>query len=140
MFGLFNLGKWKIWITIALFIISVISWKFYDYNRIIKDQAATIAKLQEQLVVARVDVQTERENVKLITQVVEDQHKTINNLKARNQNIQKKYDDFKKKSDAEKYKSQQALDLMQSKLWASKECSSGLELNKQISKLTYDDL
>lgn len=140
MFELFNLGKYKIIIVVGLFLISVISWRFYDYTRTIEKQAKIIETLQKQIVVAQVDLDTERTNVKLITEVVDEQHKVIDKLKARNQHIEQKYNDFKKKSDKEKYELESTLALMQSDLWNNPSCEAGRQLNQMISKLNYDDL
>lgn len=140
MFDILNLAKYKIVISIVLTIVGIISWKFWDYNRTIEKQAALIQKLQKQVAVYQVDIETEKNNVITITNVVKEQHKTIDSLKARNQNIEKKYEDFKKLTAKEKYKNERALALMESKLFSSSNCEDGLELNRRIAKLSYDDL
>lgn len=140
MFNILGLLKYKIVIAIITAIISIISFKFWQLNDTIKKQAAIIETLKHNQQVLTADLEIERENVRVVKEVVKEQHATIDSLKARNQDIQKKYDDFKKLSDAEKYKSQKALDLMRSQLFASSDCQAGLELNRMISKLHYDDL
>ena len=137
---MFSFGKLKLYISIIAVVASIISWKFYDFISVINKQNAEIDKLRKQYVVAQVDLKTERENVKLITKVVEDQHKTIDTLKARNQDIVTKFNNFKIQADKDKYKSAQALKLMQSELFKSNSCEAGIELNKEISKLKYKDL
>ena len=127
-------------LPIILTLVSIIGWKYYDLTSTIRDQELTIEKLKNAKLILEVDLQTERNNVSILKNSVEELNQSIDELAVRNQNTIQAFNDFKKKSEHEKYTSQKALELMSSKLWNSSDCEEGLKLNKMISELKYEDL
>ena len=127
-------------LPIIITLVSIIGWKYYDLTSTISKQELTIEKLKNAKLILEVDLATERNNVSVLTNTVSELNADIEKMAIRNQNTIEEFNNFKKKADHEKYNSEQALQLLNSKLWTSEDCKEGLELNRMISNLKYEDL
>lgn len=127
-------------LPLIITLITLISVKYYQLTSTITKLEAQAEQLKNQKVVLEVDLQTEKDNVTVLKNVVNEQNSEIEKMAIKNQNTIKAFNDFKKKTEKEKYENQKVLDLMTNKLWNSQTCDDGLKLNKMISELNYDDL
>lgn len=127
-------------LPLIITLITLISVKYYQLTSTITKLEAQVEQLKNQKVVLEVDLQTEKDNVTVLKNVVNEQNSEIEKMAIKNQNTIKAFNDFKKKTEKEKYENQKVLDLMTNKLWNSQTCDDGLKLNKMISELNYDDL
>lgn len=127
-------------LPLIITLITLISVKYYQLTSTISKLEAQVEQLKNQKVVLEVDLQTEKDNVTVLKNVVDEQNSEIEKMAIKNQNTIKAFNDFKKKTEKEKYENQKVLDLMTNKLWNSQTCDDGLKLNKMISELNYDDL
>lgn len=131
-----NILNLKFALPIIIGLSLIIGWKYWDLTSTIKEQKEEIKTLEQLTVVLRTDLNTERGNVELLKNTVEELNVSIEKISVRNRKIQKEYDRFKNQSVEEKY-TQQILNLLNS---GSASCQDGIELNKSISGLKYEDL
>lgn len=125
-------------IIITLFTLGTI--KYHNMVSLINAQAKEIAKLKHDLIVANVDLETEKFNNNELTITIKDLNNEIKKVEVKNAETTKEFEEFKKKTNAEKYKLKSTLELVSSNLWHSTSCEDGLKLNEMISKLKYKDL
>ena len=134
--------KLFLWVGLPIIItlISLITAKYYSMSYTISQQEKEIEELKNKKLVLELDLKTERANVDILKTTVWELNETITSMEIRNQKTIDAFNAFKKKSDKEKYTNQEVSDLMHSKLWDTEDGDACLELNRQISKLKYEDL
>ena len=126
-------------IPLIITLISVVGTKLYMMSSTIDKLEDQIEDLKNKKLTLEVDLQTERDNITLLKTTIQEQNTEIEKMAIKNQNTVKAFNDFKKKTDKEKY-NEEVLDLMSSELWKSQTCEDGLKLNREIAKLKYKDL
>lgn len=127
------LTKFLACVTTVLFILlCVASWY-------IQKQDKHIEELKNKKVVLEVDLQTEKNNNVLLKTTISELNNEIEKIELRNQNTLKAFNDFKKKTDKEKY-SKKMQNIKNKTDWSKATCEDAIELNKLISELKYEDL
>ena len=134
--------KLFLWVGLPIIItlISLIATKYYTMSNTIAKQEEQIEDLKNKKLILEVDLKTERDNVVILKKSVWELNDNITAMEIRNQKTMQAFNDFKKKTSKEKYSNPQVSDLMHSKLWNQDDGEACLELNRQISKLKYEDL
>lgn len=130
----------KIMLPIIIILTSIIGWKYVDLKWTIADQQDQIEMLTKKNMAHQVDLETEKSNNSILKQTITDLNSSISSYQARNQNLLDNLEKFKTSAAKDKYKSEQAIKIIESKLYQSEDCKAGLELNKMISELKYEDL
>lgn len=105
----------------------------------IKKQNKQIDELKNKNIVLIVDLQTEKANNELLRKTITELNGEIEKIELRNQNTIEAFNDFKKKTDKEKY-SAEMQNIRNKTDWTKATCDDAIELNKLISELKYEDL
>lgn len=127
-------------LPVLLCIISGISMKYYAMVTTIEKQEKKIEELKNHKVVLEVDLQTEKHNVEILSGTIKELNGEITKMEIKNQRTIQAYNDLMKKNSKELYINKEIKDLMHSDIWNREDGEACLELNRQISKLKYDDL
>lgn len=127
-------------LPIIITLISVISYKYYDMVSTIEKQQAQIEDLKNKKLVLELDLKTERDNNSLLSKTIIELNTEIGKMETRNQKTIDAFNEFKKKTSKEKYTNKEVSDFMHSSLWSREDGEACLELNRQISKMKYEDL
>lgn len=134
------------WIVIALIVstvvgvISTIYGKYVLMVNTIKEQELQIEDLMNTKLVLETDLNTERQNIDVLSKLLEDTNKQFSILEVKYDNAIQKFNSYKRKTTEEKYKNQKTIDFLNNKIWESNKCEDGLIINRAISELKYEDL
>lgn len=134
------------WIVIALIVstvvgvVSTIYGKYILMVNTIKEQELQIEDLMNTKLVLETDLNTERQNIDVLSKLLEDTNKQFSILEVKYDNAIQKFNSYKRKTTEEKYKSQKTIDFLNNKIWESNKCEDGLIINRTISELKYEDL
>ena len=134
------------WIVIALIVstvvgvVSTIYGKYILMVNTIKEQELQIEDLTNTKIVLETDLNTERQNIDILSKLLEDTNKQFSILEVKYDNAIQKFNSYKRKTTEEKYKNQKTIDLLNNKIWESNKCEDGLIINRKISELKYEDL
>lgn len=119
-------------IAVLFILLCVTTWYIQKQDKQIED-------LKSKKVVLEVDLQTERNNNTLLKNTVNELNAEITKVELKNQNTMKAFNDFKKKTDKEKYNAN-IRNIKNKTDWSKATCQEAIELNKMISELKYEDL
>ena len=131
---------WKVYVGIAAVVLSIVTWKYFDMRSDIKKLKTEVETLRVSKVTLEVDLQTERDNVKLLEKTVADLTKDISVLTKSKDYFRTKYNALKSKSISEQIKDENVRNYLSSDVWNSNDCNNSVEINKWISELKYEDL
>lgn len=134
------------WIVIALIVstvvgvVSTIYGKYILMVNTIKEQELQIEDLTNTKIVLETDLNTERQNIDVLSKLLEETNKQFSILEVKYDNAIQKFNSYKRKTTEEKYKNQKTIDFLNNKIWESNKCEDGLIINRKISELKYEDL
>lgn len=114
--------------------------KYNSMSNLIIKQERDIEILKNMKIVLEADVKIEKDNVSILSELLEKANQEVKILEVKYDSAIKKFNDFKRKSNEEKYRNKETIDLLNSKIWESSKCETGLEINAAISKLNFKDL
>lgn len=130
----------KIYISIAIIVLSVVAYVFVDMKLDINKLRSQNETLKNTKLTLELDLQTERDNVKLLEKTIASLQKDISVLTKSKDYFRKKYNALKEKNATERIKNEQIRNYMLSDIWNKNDCTSAKEINKWISELKYEDL
>lgn len=121
-----------------LIIIAVIvGWKYVDMKWTISEQEEEIQYYKEKNLILQVDLETEQFNIEQLKKTIESLNMSMTKIELKNQEIEKNYTDFKKKTLEEKYHNVKVIDVLKSR---ADTCEEGLRINRIISGMKYEEL
>lgn len=121
-----------------LIIIAVIvGWKYVDMKWTISEQEEEIQYYKEKNLILQVDLETEQFNIEQLKKTIESLNMSMTKIELKNQEIEKNYTDFKKKTLEEKYHNAKVIDVLKSR---ADTCEEGLRINRIISGMKYEEL
>lgn len=121
-----------------LIIIAVIvGWKYVDMKWTISEQEEEIQYYKEKNLILQVDLETEQFNIEQLKKTIESLNMSMTKIELKNQEIEKNYTDFKKKTLEEKYHNAKVIDVLKSRAVT---CEEGLRINRIISGMKYEEL
>lgn len=134
--------KFKIYGALAFILILSVSigYVIYDLKKTIKFQDERITKLEQEKTTLVTDLAIERVNVDKLLVSIDKQNHTIKVEADRVARLTSELEEWQKRPPEIKYVNKIVKEIITNTEYVSGDCEAGLELNRKISELKYEDL
>lgn len=130
--------------TILLIFLAIVGsgivYKYFDLTGDISDRDKTILELRADLSETELRLGTEEMNVATLKNKIDERNKEIARKAAQNQELITKFKEWEKKPPEIKYVNKIVKEIVIETKYEKGVCEDGLELNRQISGLKYENL
>lgn len=134
--------KFKIYGTLAFILILSVSigYVIYDLKKTIKFQDERITKLEQEKTTLVTDLAIERVNIDKLLVSMDKQNHTIKVEADRVARLTSELEEWQKRPPEIKYVNKIVKEIITNTEYVLGDCEAGLELNRKISELKYEDL
>lgn len=129
----------KVYIGLIILLVGLGVFKYIEMSATINSQNNKISNYERSLLSYQIDVQTERKNVTLLKDSVNDLNKEIKKLQVKNTQVLEEYNRYISKPVQERF-SGKIYDFIQSPIWSSNNCQDATVINQTISEINFEDL
>lgn len=131
-------------VTILLIFITAIvtgvGYKIYSLNSVIEDQKIIISDITNEKKALELKLTVEKSNTVRLKENIEYTNKELELLASKNKNLAVEFEEWKKRPPEIKYKTKVIKEIITNTEYVNGNCEDGLELNRKISEMKYEDL
>lgn len=129
----------KIYLVVIVLLVGIGAFKYLEMSTTINSQMNKISNYERSMLTYQIDVQTERKNVSLLKDSVNDLNKEIRKLQVKNTQVLEEYNKYISKPVQERF-SGKIYDFIQSPIWNSNNCQDSKVINQTISEINFEEL
>lgn len=131
-------------VTILLIFITAIvtgvGYKIYSLNSVIEDQKIIISDINNEKKALELKLTVEKTNTVRLKENIEYTNKELESLASINKNLTSEFEEWKKRPPEIKYRTKVVKEIITNTEYVNGKCEDGLELNRKISEMKYEDL
>ncbi len=121
-------------------IVTCIGYKIYSLNSVIEDQKIIISDITNEKKALELKLTVEKSNTVRLKENIEYTNKELELLASKNKNLAVEFEEWKKRPPEIKYKTKVIKEIITNTEYVNGNCEDGLELNRKISEMKYEDL